>query len=329
MMPQSIMLAAPLFAGAVHLDNLLRFLRTRAAQRVAIGLGAVVGIFLLAAPRMTAHAQDRLPSAGCGKHAATGVFKLTAQDGNARSRTFLIQVAADYDASKPHALTFVFHGASGTSAQSYSWGLQKAAGASQSGIFVFPDGIAFQHYGVGWDDRTEGYDLPLFDNMLRDLEAAYCIDKARIFVAGFSWGGDFAIALACRRGDEIAAVAANSTNDEYKDTSNYLTYQNLPCPSHKHPRVRFQHAAGGDAQYPAPDFATTSKLFQYLNSCSSASTTIKSSTPSMSCVSYNGCSSEYVECSFDHAIGHALPPNWAQDTWEFFSSPARASAHGA
>ncbi|MDP8986297.1 MAG: hypothetical protein M3N97_14925 [Pseudomonadota bacterium] len=289
-----------------------------------------MGIFLLAATGMAqvhAPAQDRGASTGCGKRAATGIFNRTTPDGNGRSRTFLVQVASDYDASRPHALTFVFHGASGSSAQSYSWGLQRVAGALQNGIFVFPNGINFRHEGVGWDDATDGYDVPLFDHMLRDLEAEYCIDEDRIFVAGFSWGGDFAMTLACGRGDEIAAIAANSTNDEYRDTSNYLTYHNLPCPSHQHPRVRFEHALGGDAQYPAPDFATTSKLFQYLNSCSSASTAIKSST-AMSCVSYNSCSSEYVECSFDRAIGHALPPNWAEDTWQFFSAPTRGADPG-
>jgi poly(3-hydroxybutyrate) depolymerase len=164
--------------------------------------------------------------------------------------------------------------------------------------------------------------------MLKGLEAGYCIDSSRIFVAGFSWGGDFAIAVACNRGDEIRAVAANSTDDEFKDTSNYLTYQNLPCPARRHPAVRFQHAEEGDASYPPPDFATTSKLFQYLNSCTGAaapgaSAPARSGARPDSCVSYNGCSSAYIECSFDRKIGHALPPHWAEDTWAFFTQHSK------
>ena len=301
----------------------VRNLRARAA---ALGLGAAILTVMPAALGPPAAAQDRAPpdrSSGCGKHAAAGKLGLTARDGNRRSRTFLIQVPADYDPSRPYALTFVFHGAGGSSAQSYSWGLQNADGAAGTGIFVFPDGIAYQRYGVGWDDTNGGYDLPFFDDMLKALEAGYCIDRGRIFAAGFSWGGDFAIALACNRGDELSAVAANSTDDEFKDTSNYLTYQNLPCPTRRHPPVRFEHALGGDESYPAPDFATTSKLFQYLNSCSAASTPARSSTSSMACVSYTACASAYVECSFDHAIGHALPPNWARDTWQFFTEHPR------
>jgi poly(3-hydroxybutyrate) depolymerase len=296
-------------------------------RAVALGFCAIAAILWSTAPGARAAAPDSARSTqspGCGKHAATGKLKLSTPDGNKRARTYLLEVPADYDGSRPYALTFVFHGAGSSSAVSYSWGLQRAAGASTSALFVFPDGIPYKQYGIGWDDSKAGYDLPFFDNMRKDLEAGYCIDPSRIFVAGFSWGGDFAIALACNRGDDIRAVAANSTTDEFKDTSNYLTYENLPCAAHRHPPVRFQHAEVGDSAYPPPDFATTSKLLQYLNSCTSAaapagSTPAPSGARPDSCVSYNGCSSAYVECSFDRKLGHTLPPHWAEDTWAFFS----------
>jgi poly(3-hydroxybutyrate) depolymerase len=237
-----------------------------------------------------------------------------------RPRSYLLQTPAHYDPSRAYPLVFVFHGAGGTAQQSYAWGLQKATGAADSAIFVFPNGIPFQNFGVGWDDTPDGHDLPFFDTMVKDVEAGRCIDTGRLFVAGFSWGGDFSITLSCHRGAMIRAVAANSTNDEYKDTANYMTYTGLPCRSTRHPAVRFEHAVGGDKEYPPPDFATTSRLFQYLNGCAAASTPSKSSTPVMSCRSFNSCASAYTECAFDAHIGHTLPPNWAQDTWDFFST---------
>jgi poly(3-hydroxybutyrate) depolymerase len=197
--------------------------------------------------------------------------------------------------------------------------MQNAKGAPQNGLFVFPQGREFQHEGVVWDDSNVGYDLIFFDNMIRDIESDYCIDATRVFVAGFSWGGDFATALACNRSDTIRAIAANSTSDEYSDTLNYRTYRGFPCPSHVHPAVRFEHAAKGDSAYPAPDFATTSKLFQYFNHCSN-SKPIRYVASMTSCVSYRGCARKVIECSFDKSIGHKLPPNWAQDTWDFFQS---------
>jgi poly(3-hydroxybutyrate) depolymerase len=260
-------------------------------------------------------------SAGCGKKAGNhGLFNLYTQDGNRTNRKYLIEVPADYQPTKAYSLNFVFHGAGANSAQSYSWGLQNVAGASENGIFVFPDGVRYLNYGIGWDDASNGYDLPFFDNMVKYVEANYCINTARVFVAGFSWGGDFVTSLVCNRGNKIRAAAANSTTDEFTDSDDFMSYQNLPCPSTTRPAVRFEHAAGGDSQYPAPNFANTSKLFQHLNSCATTSKAVASSTNSMSCASYNSCAKEFIECAFNSSIGHALPPNWAKDTWAFFSS---------
>ena len=260
-------------------------------------------------------------SAGCMPSTAAhaGVSNLTAKDGSGKTRTYLLQAPSAYDPTHSYPLIFVFHGAGGNAKEAVSWGLQNASGASAAGIFVFPDGIPYKTYGIGWDDSATGNDLPLFDAILKETTTTYCIDPSRVFVAGFSWGGDFVVALACTRGDVIRAVAANSTDDEFKDTANYLTYQNLPCTSHRHPSIRFQHAVGGDKSYPAPLFATTSKLFQSLNACGPAALSVPSSNAAMSCNAYTACASEYIECQFDARIGHTLPPNWAADTWAFFS----------
>lgn len=271
-----------------------------------------------AAPVSAAH-DPASRSPGCTRAPAhTGLATLKSTDGNKQSRSYLLQVPADYSASRSYPLIFVFHGSNGTGKNAYDWGLQNAAGAPQNALFVYPDGIRFHDDGVGWDDSKDGRDMALFDHIVDDIDASYCIDRGRVFVAGFSWGADFAIALACNRGDRIRAVAANSADDEFKNKSDYLTYDNLPCAAHHPPPVRFTHAVGGDRSYPAPLFATTSKLLAYLNSCGEASTPA-SRTAQMSCVSYTGCASEYVECSFDPRIGHSLPPGWAQDTWDFFA----------
>jgi polyhydroxybutyrate depolymerase len=293
---------------------------TTASPTAAASAGAAASP---TAPGLTGVEGHSTRSAGCAKPAKTGAFTLSALDGSRKTRTYLMEVPPDYSPSQPYALVFVFHGGGGNGTQSAAWGLQRAAGAAASAIFVFPNGINFQRDGIGWDDRKDGYDLPFFDNMKNDLEAAYCIDPQRIFVAGFSWGADFALLLACQRGDELRAVAANSTSDEFKDTSNYLTYQGLPCGARKHPPIRFVHAFEGDSQYPPPDFATTSKLLQFLNSCDTTSTKVQSSSAPLSCVSFDGCASEYLECTFERRIGHVIPPNWAEDTWNFFSAHAR------
>ena len=264
-------------------------------------------------------------TAGCGKLAPqTGLFSLYTKDGKGTTRNYLLQVPADYSPTKAYALTFVFHGAAASKWQALSWGLQNVSGAAESSIFIFPNGIPYMSYGIGWDDTNSGYDIPFFDNMVKAVETSYCVNSARVFAAGFSWGGDFVTALACNRGSVLRAVAINSASDEYNDNTNYLTYQNLPCPSTSYPAIRFGHAIGGDCSYPSPDFATTSKLLQSFNACKGAcgvaSTSVPSSTSAMTCVSYSGCGKELIECSFATSIGHALPPNWAADTWAFFQT---------
>jgi poly(3-hydroxybutyrate) depolymerase len=260
------------------------------------------------------------PSPGCGKHAVkTGTFTMSTKDGAGRTRTFLIDVPAVYNPNNGYPIIAVYHGAGATSADAYGWGLQEGA-ANGHGIFVFPQGIDFESYGVGWDDTTKGYDLPFFDNMVKEVEAAYCINTGRIFAAGFSWGGDFVTALTCNRGNVIRAVAVNSATDEFNNDANYKTYQDLPCASPTHASMRYEHAIGGDAAYPAPDFATTSSLYKYFNNCAATTTPYHSTTNTMTCVSHNSCSKEFVECSFADSIGHQLPPHWATDTWAFFLS---------
>ena len=258
---------------------------------------------------------------GCGKKAPrTGEFNLTTTDGNKKTRTYLVQIPSGYSDTRAYPLIFVFHGAGGNASQAYSWGLQNVSGASEDAIFIYPDGIQYKNYGVGWDDSKTGYDLPFFDNMVKNTEGAYCVNPQHVFAAGFSWGGDFVTALACTRGAVLQAIEVNSATDEYRTKSDSHTYQNSPCPSSVHPNVRFQHAFSGDSEYPAPLFATTSSLFQRFNTCSTSKTPVKSSLSGMSCYSYNSCSKTLVECSFPSSIGHNLPTNWAKDTWAFFAS---------
>jgi polyhydroxybutyrate depolymerase len=260
-------------------------------------------------------------SYGCGKDpASTGLSKVSTKDGKWMNRTYLMLVPKDYNPHKTYSLVFVFHGSGASAEASMSWGLQNAPGAAESAIFVFPQGI--QYYGgqAGWDDTPRGYDMPLFDNMVSEVESGYCIDMDEVFVAGFSWGGDFSIVLTCARGDAIRAVEVNSGGGEFKDKSDFRTYKYLPCPSHIHPAVRYEHAVDGDSAYPAPTFATASQFFAAENQCSGAPKSVPSSDPAISCRVFEGCAKAYVECPFNTRIGHGIPPNWAQDTWQFFSS---------
>lgn len=265
-------------------------------------------------PTMTPSAPNL--SAGCGNAGATTGYTTvnTVVDGNNTRRSFGLEVSSSYKSTTPMALTLLFHGAGGGIGDARGFGLAQATGALASSIMVYPQGIQFQNYGVGWNDSCNGYDMALFDNILTYIENNYCIDKNRIYVGGFSWGCDFSTALACCRPNKIRAVAAASCSDEFRTASDYKTYDNTCMNSATHPAIRFTHAPKEDGAYPAPYFATTSQLYQSWNSCTNSNTTAISPT---GCVSYNSCQSQLIECT--NVTGHSLPNNWNNDTWSFFS----------
>jgi poly(3-hydroxybutyrate) depolymerase len=213
-------------------------------------------------------------------------------------------------------VTFVFHGLGGSEAAAKALGLQRAPGASSDSLFVFPRGADFENAGVGWDDRCSGRDMIFFDNMLATIAAAYCVDLNRVFVAGASWGCDFATALACCRGSLIRAVGAASCSDEFSDPADYRTYANYPCASGGVTAFRFTHdaSAKGDGVYSGAQFAATRRLYQELAGCGGLPV---ASAPAP-CVAYEGCARTFVECAYEN-LGHALPASWARDTWEFFA----------
>jgi len=227
-----------------------------------------------------------------------------------------VLVPTGYNPTVPLAVTFIFHGAGGTEAYAKTWGLQQAPSAASASIFVFPQGVDYSGYGVGWNDLCTGYDVVFFDNMLAAIRGTYCIDVNRVNVAGFSWGCDFVTALTCCRGDKIHAVAAASCSDEFANAADYKTYANYPCTANSTAAIRFTHDSNpsGDGQYTGVQFIATRQLFAAINSCSATSV---AATPSP-CVSYQSCARPLVECAYS-GLGHSLPANWAADTWNFFS----------
>jgi len=254
------------------------------------------------------------PSAGCGRPAETGTLRRKTTDGAGNTREFELLVPAPYDPQKPLAVTFVYHGAGGNEGDAKRFGLQDAPGAAASSIFVFPRGVPFESYGVGWNDKCSGYDMPLFDHMLAAVAESFCVDPARVFAAGFSWGGDHVTALACCRGSRVRAVAPASCSDEFADPANHCTYQNAPCQNAGTTAVRFTFDRGGDGPLTAQQYKATGQLFRGLGRCSASAVAGKAP-----CVAYEGCSQPYVECGYS-GLGHTLPAGWANDTWQFFAS---------
>ena len=254
-------------------------------------------------------------SPGClASGQATGDLHLTTTDGRGTQRDYEVLVPTTYQPGVPLAITFNFHGAGGTSSNAKSNGLQNITGAAANSIFVFPQGVPFGNYGVGWDDTCSGYDVVFFDHMVAELQGKYCIDLNRIYVSGFSWGCDFVTALLCCRGNQLRGAAAASCSDEFGNAADYQSYANYPCPTVSTAAIRFTHDVSNDGAYSAEQFAATSQLYRSFEGCNSAS----SPTSPSPCVAYQGCKNPVIECRYS-GLGHALPATWASDSWTFFS----------
>ncbi|MFJ9742340.1 alpha/beta hydrolase family esterase [Streptomyces sp. NPDC101166] len=151
-------------------------------------------------------------TAGCGKAPglASGTHTLQV---NGKSRSYILRVPDNYDRNRAYRMVFGFHWRGGTSTdvatgrtvQNGTWayyGLQRLA--NNSAIFIAPQGL-----GNGWGNAG-GEDLTFVDSMVRQIDAALCVDTARRFSVGFSYGAAMTYALACSRPTVFRAVAVQS-----------------------------------------------------------------------------------------------------------------------
>ncbi len=155
---------------------------------------------VMAPPAMAA-----MPSPGCGRAAPAQTMVSFTVHGVERQA--IVVVPSGYRSDRPMPLVLAFHGRTNDNAQLRGYlGLEQAA--TTSAIFVYPAALRDRSGNFTWvapDERAP--DVTLFDTILGDLERAYCIDRAAIFLVGHSLGASFANSLACARADEIRGVA--------------------------------------------------------------------------------------------------------------------------
>lgn len=148
-------------------------------------------------------------TAGCGK-APTMKNGTYSMEVNSKKRTYILKLPENYDNSKAYKLIFGVHWLGGNATDVANggiidpyYGLLKLA--NNSAIFVAPQGLS-ESMGTGWAN-TGGQDVTFFDEMIKTLEADFCIDTTQLFSMGFSFGGGMSYALACARAKVFRAVA--------------------------------------------------------------------------------------------------------------------------
>ncbi|MEA2696929.1 MAG: polyhydroxybutyrate depolymerase [Myxococcales bacterium] len=147
-----------------------------------------------------------VPSAGCGKPNPNMKMRTIMTGG--MTGTYYVNVPANYDVNKPMPLGFGFHGFGNGAC---------LVGAPNGGECVGFDKLpAITVYMKSLSQGWEGQPQPLAENLqfyhdvLNVMRTQYCVDEARIFIAGVSSGAQFIEHIACLDGDTLWQVTVVS-----------------------------------------------------------------------------------------------------------------------
>lgn len=256
-------------------------------------------------------------SAGCGSATApeSGLQSVMV-DGE--TREYIIAIPEGYDANKPYRLVFAWHPWGGSAQQTAGsngrgyYGLE--AEAAGEAIFVAPDGLDFGGMGQGWGNEG-GKDLAFFDAMLERFESELCIDQARIFSTGFSFGGMMSWAVGCGRGDVVRAIAPMAGNTMVSG-----------CLDGTNPVAVMGFHGINDEVVTIEGGRTGRDEFIARNNCGEGAPSestycdgVREDRQPCECVSYQGCDEGYpvTWCEFNGP--HEPAPSSAATIWNFFA----------
>lgn len=259
-----------------------------------------------------------VPSTGCGKATTVTSGKKTITSGG-QQRTYIIDVPANYDMSKPYRLFYTSHWIGSTSEavrdQNYYFLKPLAQAANEPAIFVAP-----QSDGSTWQEK----DHALFDDILAFVKGNLCVDTTRVFATGFSFGGMITYSLSVNHQKDIRAAVGIAP-------ANY----NIYVPTKNHQPIAWMQTTGmGDGTCPWVNGNSTTQGAKFIaiehgtdNSCMVPATIPTWQSGAHVCYDMPGCKPEFPTkvCTFDG--GHtniANDPgsntNWIpQESWKFFT----------
>jgi len=120
------------------------------------------------------------------------------------SREYYVRLPPMYDPNRPYPLIFVWHGAGGTG-MSNNVPIQQSSGANA----IVVGGTALVNtteMRTQWQfNNAQSPDVAFFDALVTEVTRLYCVDRSRLFSAGFSSGAWFGNLLGCVRGDVLRA----------------------------------------------------------------------------------------------------------------------------
>lgn len=253
-----------------------------------------------------------MPSAGCGKtNPATGS---SGSPLNVSSHQYYVKLPSSYDGQKAFPVIFMFNPTNNP----LNWAEQNAGfesnGAKDGAIRVYPGPLNSSN---GWGAS----DVPFFQPLYDQITMNFCVDKARVFAAGESSGGDFSSILGCEHADVLRSTGPCST----KDVPQYpLDTTKRKCTGEVTPVV----IQGKNDNVVGPENGPkTRDFYAKLNHCGTTTTPVPGYTDTLSnCVEYQGCDPGYPVYWCQHTdpnysnTNHGWPAFAPKFLWMLWSS---------
>ncbi len=235
---------------------------------------------------------------------------------NGEPRTYITAVWSNYDERVPTKLIFAFHGRTNPNTMVRSYYKVEQA-AKWNAIVIYPLWLPeegpVRNWMNPWDKPDQLRDYALFDQLMKEMGEAYCIDLDQIYVVGHSLWAWFTNSLACARGDVIRGIGSVW----WSVTKSACTGPVAAVIMH-HPEDNLASFAG---------WVAARDLLLQQNGCWPETTPVWP--VGGNCVKYTNCLADapVVRCAHDDGIderGVYYPHTWPDFAWEyiwdFFSS---------
>ncbi len=152
----------------------------------------------------------------------------TSVDGN--EREYFVHVPVHYTGKTTTPVVFMLHGTSGDGEEFYNISGWKEVGDDQTILTVYPSSLKYcitDEDGIlkmttKWNSQPAVWlpcpgvqladDIHFFNIIIDELEARYNVDAKRIYMVGFSNGGQMAAKASVFMSDRLAAVVENASS---------------------------------------------------------------------------------------------------------------------
>ncbi len=128
------------------------------------------------------------------------------------NREYAIYIPASYDGNQEVPLLFNFHGGGGFIADYMSAVDMRPIADTANFLLVYPQAVPDPGNGgsTSWMHKapTNFDDVPFVEAMIDAIASEYMVDNNRVYICGYSLGGEFTYELACSLNNRIAAAGA-------------------------------------------------------------------------------------------------------------------------